>query len=125
MRSTLITNLDSLLVVRDNEKQINAEQYSKGIGQLMYAMVLTRPDIAFTLGRLSQYMKKPVERHGHALKWLLQYVRSTLKQKLRLGPGGAHSSQMGVYIDADWASNKVDRKSISREVSMFYGGLFA
>ena len=37
----------------------------------MYAIVLTRPDIAFTLGRLSQYIKKLVERHGHALKWLL------------------------------------------------------
>ena len=71
MRSTPAANLDSLLAARDNEKQINAEQYSKGIGQLMYAMVLTRPDIAFTLGRLSQYIKKLVERHGYVLKWLL------------------------------------------------------
>jgi hypothetical protein len=88
----------------------------------MYAMIQTRPDIAFTLGRLSQYMSKPVERHGHSLKWLLQYTRSTLKQKLRLGAGGAHSRHMGVYTDADWASDKKDRKSISGGVSMFYGG---
>lgn len=68
MRSTPAANLDSLLAARDNEKQINAEQYSKGIGQLMYAMVLTRPDIAFTLGRLSQYIKKLVKRYGHIFK---------------------------------------------------------
>lgn len=94
IRSTPAANIDSLLAAREDETPINAEQYSRAIGKLMYAMVFTRPDIAFTLGRLSQFMKNPVERHGHALKWLLQYIRSTLKQKLRFGPGGAHSGTM-------------------------------
>src|ERR1700710_235211 len=29
---------------------------------------------------------------------------------------------MGIYTNADWASNKVDRKSVSGGVGMFYGG---
>lgn len=82
-RTTPAANLESLLAAQDGEIPINAEQYAQGIGKLMYAMILTRPDMAFTLGRLSQFMKAPVERHGHALKWLLQYTRSTIKQKLR------------------------------------------
>ena len=124
MRTTPANNLDSLLAGRQDETPINAEQYARGVGQLMYGMVFTRPDIAFTLGRLSQHMKAPVERHGHALKWLLQYVKSTIKQKIRLGPGGAHSSHMGIYTDADWASDKIDRKSISGGAGLFYGGPF-
>jgi hypothetical protein len=124
MRTTPAANLESLLASLESETPINAEQYSRGIGQLMYGMVFTRPDIAFTLGRLSQHVKSPVERHGHALKWLLQYIKSTIKQKIRLGPGGAHQDTMGIYTDADWASDKVDRKSISGGAGVFYGGPF-
>jgi hypothetical protein len=66
----------------------------------MFAMVLTRPDIAFILRKLSQYMSDPAEHHGYALKNLLQYLRSTVTMKLRYGLGGAHS-QFVVYSDAD------------------------
>lgn len=125
MRSTPAMNLDSLLAAHENEVQIDSTQYSRIIGKIMFGMVYTRPDLAFTLGRLSQFMKNPVERHGHALKWLIQYIRSTLKQRLRFGPGGAHQSTMGIYSDADWASDKTDRKSISGGIGIFYGGPFA
>ena len=87
-------------------------------------MILTRPDIAFTLGKLSQYMSNPCERHGKALKKLLRYLNSTITQKLRFGPGGAHK-RFAVYSDADWAGDKVDRKSVSGYVIMFYGGPIA
>ena len=52
-RTTPAANIDSLLAAREDEKPINAEQYSMGIGKLMYGMIFTRPDIAYTLGRLS------------------------------------------------------------------------
>jgi hypothetical protein len=105
----------------DNDTRINMTEYQQGIGSLMFAMVLTRPDIAFTLGKLSQYMSDPAEHHGHALKNLLRYLRSTVTMKLRYGPGGVHS-QFVVYSDADWASDTVDRKSVSGSTAMFYGG---
>jgi hypothetical protein len=87
----------------------------------MYAMIFTRPDIAFTLGKLSQFMSDPAKHHGHALKSLLRYLKSTVNTKIRYGPGGVHK-QFVLYSDSDWASDKVDRKSISGSVTMFYGG---
>lgn len=105
----------------DNDTRIDATEYQQGIGSLMFAMVLTRPDIAFTLGKLSQYMSDPAEHHGHAMKNLLRYLRSTVTMKLRYGPGGAHP-QFVIYSDADWASDIVDRKSVSGSTAMFYGG---
>ena len=87
----------------------------------MFAMVLTRPDIAFVLGKLSQYMSDPAEHHGHALKNLMRYLKSTVKQRLRYGPGGVFKHFV-VYSDADWASDKSDRKSVSGSVTMFYNG---
>jgi hypothetical protein len=76
----------------------------------MFGMVLTRPDIAFTLGKLSQYMSDPAEHHGHALKNLLRHLRSTVTIKQRYGPGGPHS-QFIIYHDADWASDIVDQRT--------------
>ncbi|KAI0994923.1 hypothetical protein K3495_g13257 [Podosphaera aphanis] len=88
----------------------------------MYSMVCTRPDIAWTLGRLAQYISKPAIHHGIALKNLLRYIRSSIKQKVRFGPRGANNDYIQVFTDADWASDKVDRKSFSGGVVMFYGG---
>jgi hypothetical protein len=62
--------------------------------------------------------------HGHAIKNLMQYLRLTIKQKLRFGPGGAHQDHFGIYTDADWASDKTDRKSVLGGVRIFYRGLF-
>ncbi len=86
----------------------------------MFAMVLTRPDIAFVLGKLAQYMSDPSEHHGHALKSLMRYLNSTASQKLRYGPGGAHKHFV-MYSDANWASDKSTRKSVSGSVAIFYG----
>jgi hypothetical protein len=91
----------------DNDTRINMTEYQQGIGSLMFAIVLTRPDIAFTLRKLSQYISDLAEHHGHALKNLLRYLRLTVTMKLRYRLGGVHS-QFVVYLDADWASDTVD-----------------
>ncbi|KAI0992615.1 hypothetical protein K3495_g15570, partial [Podosphaera aphanis] len=106
----------------ESDERINITEYQKGIGKLMYAMIFTRPDIAFVLCRLSQFMKDPAVHHGIALKSLMRYLRSTVKQRLRFGPGGAHPETFAVYTDADWAADKSDRKSISGGVCLYYGG---
>ena len=46
--------------------------------------------------------------YSYALKNLMRYLQSTVSQKLRFGPGGAHEATFGVYTDADWASDKTD-----------------
>jgi hypothetical protein len=90
----------------------------------MFAMVYTRPDICFAIGRLSQFMSDPAEHHGRALKGLLKYLRSIIGQKMRFGLVGAHQ-KLVVYTDADWASDKHNRKSISRSTTQLCGGTVA
>ena len=85
-------------------------------------MTLIRPNIAFVLRCLARYMSDPAVHYGHAVKELMRYLRSTIKQKLRFGPGG--DRHFVVFTDADWASDKSDRKSVSRGVGIFYSGLF-
>ena len=70
---------ENLRPATDEDRRINVSEYQQAIGSIMYAMVFTRPDIAFVLGKLSQYMSDPAEHHGHALKHLFRYLRSTAK----------------------------------------------
>ena len=56
------------------------------IGSLVFAMVYTRADIAFAFGRLSQYLKEPIEKHGRALKRLMRYLCSTSDYRLCFNP---------------------------------------
>ncbi|CCE33420.1 uncharacterized protein CPUR_07344 [Claviceps purpurea 20.1] len=116
-----VADYELLRRATSEDMRINVTEYQQGIGSLMYAMTFTRPDIAFVLGKLSQFMSDPAEHHGHALKALLRYMKSTAGQKLHFGPGGAHK-HFAMYSDADWAGDKSDRKSISGSVAMFYGG---
>lgn len=118
------TGYENLRPATDNDERINVNEYQQAIGSLMYAMIFTRPDIAFILGKLSQFMSDPAKHHGHVLKSLLRYLKSTVKTRIRYGPGGVYDSAV-LYSDADWASDKVDRKSTSGSVSMFYNGPFS
>ncbi|KAI1008055.1 hypothetical protein K3495_g167 [Podosphaera aphanis] len=111
-----IEGYEDLSPASDDGLRIDPTEYSMIIGSLMFAMVYTRADIAFALGRLSQYMKEPAEKHGRALKRLMRYLRSTSDYRLCLNP--KESVDLVVYSDADWATDTTDRKSISGGVGM-------
>ena len=42
--------------------------YASAIGNLMYAMVRTRPDIAHAVGVVSKFMSRPGKQHWEAVK---------------------------------------------------------
>lgn len=119
-RAVPISGYDLLRPANSKDERIDIPQYQQIIGSLLYATTHTRPDISFALGKLSQYMSDPAKHHGHALKGLLRYIRSTISQKMQFGPGSEEG--LVIYSDADWASDKTDRKSTSGNVAMLYNG---
>jgi hypothetical protein len=117
-----ISGYESLYPAGPNDIRINRRDYQKTIGTLMYAMVHTRPDICFALGKLSQYMSDPAEHHGKALKSLQRYLRSSLNTAIQYGHGDQNAHGLIGYTDADWAGDKATRKSTSGYVFMLGGG---
>ena len=63
---------------RPEDIRIDVTEYQQIIGSLIYASVNTRPDIAYSQGKLSQYLKDPAEHHGHAVKNQIRYLRLTI-----------------------------------------------
>lgn len=106
------------------DTRINVNEYQQTIGCFMLSMITNSPDIAFVMGKLSQYMSEQVKYHGHALMNKMRYIQSTTRQNIRYAPGGEHDHFVK-YSDADWASDKSDRKSVSGHIVMFYGGPIA
>jgi hypothetical protein len=132
-RATPCSDHTMLRPATDTDERVERTPYQRTIGSLMYAMVLTRPDICTVLGKLAQFMSDPAVIHHIQLQEMLRYIDTTIMTKIRFGPGGDDrltilarkydfESRFVIFTDSDWANDKSDRKSISGSVAIFYGG---
>jgi hypothetical protein len=101
------------------EAEVDTKAYQSRVGSLMYPMLLTRPDIAFPVVALSQHCLAPGKEHWAALNRVFQYLRKTANTSLVFR--GDSVDLLG-YVDADWANDTNDRRSISGFVYILSGG---
>ena len=104
----------------DEEKEkMQKVPYASAVGSLMYAMVCTRPDIAYAVGVTSRFLANPGKEHWAAVKWIFRYLRGSSKVCLSFGGG---PPVLTGYTDADMARDIDTRKSTSGYVLTFAGG---
>lgn len=84
--------------------------YRSIVGALQYATI-TRPDIAFSVNKVSQYMHNPTTNHWAAVKRIWRYLNGSSSHGLTLRPDSSFS--LHAYCDADWAGCPDDRRSTS------------
>jgi len=53
--------------------------YASAVGSLMFAMICSRPDLAYAISLVSRFMSNPGKEHWNAVKWVLRYLKGTLK----------------------------------------------
>src|SRR5882762_4938951 len=92
------------------ENRMRGIPYAEAIGCALWPVVISRPDAAFAIGILSQFIQNPGLAHWEALKRVIVYLGSTKDFWLTFG-GRTKIFTQG-FCDADWASQK-DRHSIS------------
>ena len=95
------------------------------------------PDLCFSIGLLSRFMKNPGPKDWQALKRILRYLKHT--KHLCLSYQSTHSESIPPklcgwadrstallgWTNADWGGDVDDPKSISRYVYTFAGGAIA
>ncbi|KAM2871516.1 hypothetical protein FF1_019150 [Malus domestica] len=101
-------------------RQMSCIPYASAIGSLMYAMICTRPDIAYAVSITSRYQSNPGLEHWTAVKTVLKYLRRT--KDMFLVYGGASELRVEGYTDADFQSDVDDRSSNSGYVFTLNGG---
>ncbi|KAH9689109.1 retrovirus-related pol polyprotein from transposon RE1 [Citrus sinensis] len=87
----------------------DATHYRSIVGGLQY-LILTRPEIAYSVHKLSQYVSAPTMQHLMACKRVLKYLKETQDYGLKFVKDG--DLKITAFTDADWGSDLDDRKSI-------------
>ncbi|KAH9764049.1 retrovirus-related pol polyprotein from transposon RE1 [Citrus sinensis] len=87
----------------------NPSLYRSVIGSLQY-VTLTRPDIAFTVNKLSQFLAAPTVLYWQACKRVLRYLQCTATYGIQFY--NSKSFSLTAFSDADWGSDPDDRRSV-------------
>ncbi|KAH9782586.1 hypothetical protein KPL71_008966 [Citrus sinensis] len=83
--------------------------YRSLVGGLQY-VILTRPEIAFAVHKLSQYVAMLTLQHLMACKRVLRYLKETQDYGLKFGTEG--ELRLTGYTDTDWACDIDDRNLV-------------
>ena len=84
--------------------------YANAIGTIMYAMISTRPDLAYAISTLSRFMSNPGKPYWEALKYLLRYINGSANVGLSYKKRFNTLDLVG-YVDSDFAGERDTRKS--------------
>ncbi|KAL0336490.1 UNVERIFIED_CONTAM: Retrovirus-related Pol polyprotein from transposon RE2 [Sesamum radiatum] len=95
-------------------------KYRRLVGKLIY-LTVTRPDISFAVGLVSQFMDKPRLVHWEAALRILKYIKASPGKGLLFKRHG--HVKIEAYSDADYAGAKDYRKSTSGYCTYVGGNL--
>uniref|UniRef100_A0A3Q7GIU7 Reverse transcriptase Ty1/copia-type domain-containing protein n=1 Tax=Solanum lycopersicum TaxID=4081 RepID=A0A3Q7GIU7_SOLLC len=85
-------------------------KYRRLVGRLIY-LTITRPDMAYSVYLLSQFMHEPRVDHINAAMRVLRYLKGHPGQGILLRADS--NLQLMAYCDSDWATCPLSRKSVS------------
>jgi len=98
-------------------------RYEGMIGSLLYIGRCTRPDIMASVGICARKVGNPTTSDEEAAERIFRYLMGTAT--LELAISGRGPNLVEGYSDADWATDKEDRKSVSGFAVYIYGTLVA
>jgi len=98
------------LTLTDDDLLYYPTKYHKLVGRLIY-LIVTRPNIVYSIRILSQFMQEPHKTHWDAAFWVMKYINGTLGQGLLLPFD--NDLKMKDYYDSDWGGCRITRRSIS------------
>ena len=87
------------LCIESNQVPVDKGRYQRLIGRLMY-LAHTRPDLAYALSIVSQFMHNLGEQHMNADMCILRYLKSAPRKGILFTKNGAYQS-VDAYTDAD------------------------
>ena len=108
------------LELNGNGTPVDKGRYQRLVGKLIY-LSHTRPDIAFSVSCVSQFMHSPSEEHMDAVYRILRYLKGIPGKGLFFKKN--ENRGIEVFTDADWAGSINDRRSTSGYCSFVWGNL--
>lgn len=101
----------------DHKEYMKNVPYMNAVGALMYLAIGTRPDIAYSVGKLAQFNSNPGVAHWKAVKHLFRYLKGTLDLRLTYRADSSDialpNTTFTAYSDSDYAGCLDTRRSTS------------
>jgi hypothetical protein len=109
---------------REEEEDMSYVPYVSTVGILMYAIVCTRPDIAYVVGFFSSYMSKPRKEHWTVVKRVFRYLCGTSSYGLCYQGRQILNRVVDIhgFLDVDWVRYLDHKRSTSGYVFNLFGG---
>ncbi|CAN6586683.1 unnamed protein product [Malus baccata var. baccata] len=108
------------LGIYPDQEPVDKGRYQRLVGRLIY-LSHTRPDIAYAVSVVSQFMHSPSVDHMEAVMRILAYLKSAPGKGVLYESHG-HMRIEG-FTDADWAGDVTDRRSTSGYFTFVGGNL--
>ncbi|KAJ9558089.1 hypothetical protein OSB04_012703 [Centaurea solstitialis] len=121
MQHGIVLSKTQCPVSSEDQDRMKSVPYASAIGSIMYAMLCTRPDVAYSVSVTSRYQQNPGEPHWVAVKNILKYLRRTKEMFLVFGGSKDEISVTG-YFDASFQTDRDDFRSQSGYVFTLNGG---
>ncbi|KAJ9556974.1 hypothetical protein OSB04_011588 [Centaurea solstitialis] len=121
MQHGIVLSKTQCPVSSEDQDKMKSVPYASAIGSIMYAMLCTRPDVAYSVSVTSRYQQNPGEPHWVAVKNILKYLRRTKEMFLVFGGSEDEISVIG-YSDASFQTDRDDFRSQSGYVFTLNGG---
>nr|GEX45996.1 RNA-directed DNA polymerase, eukaryota [Tanacetum cinerariifolium] len=106
-----------------NEERMQNIPYASAVGLIMYAVICTRPDVAFTQNITSRFQQNPGDAHWTAIKNILKYLRNTKDMFLVYGGDMKRELRVSFYTDVGYLTDVDDMKSQTGYVLVLNGGV--
>ena len=102
----MLTNLK--LSKSDGDPFSDGKLYRSTVGALQYATI-TRPEISFSVNKVSQFMASPLDTQWKVVKRILRYLAGTMDYGLHMQKS---EFKLVTFSDSDWAADLDDRRSV-------------
>ncbi|XRB16515.1 retrovirus-related Pol polyprotein [Pseudoscourfieldia marina] len=112
---TTLTRADE----EDAEARHLAQQF---VGAILYAAVISRPDLSSTVRVMSHVMSKPPSNFEACKKHVLRYLSGTINRGIKYNTNSNVPLKLIGYRDASWGDNHENRRSTSGYIFFLNGG---
>jgi transposase InsO family protein len=105
----------------ENDNQAQKFPYRQAVGALMYLMLGTRPDLAYSVGFISRTLENPTREDVIRVKRVFRYIAGTLDLGI-VYRSNVDEGFLDVYSDADFGGCTSTGRSTSGVIVRYAGG---
>ena len=104
----------------DEVEYMKSVPYFSVVGSLMYAIVCTRPNLAYAVSVVSKFMSNHGKAHSEAVKRIMRYLKGTNSVCLVYENGNVSSGLVG-FTDSDHGGDLMKRRSLTYYIFTLFG----